>query len=86
MMKLISTKNIKENTLKLNSFALKSTEKMFSKTIDSAEDLQKFTSKTIQHSLKFSAKKQDNFFNNLEKGKGIFWKKLNKTIDFFSKN
>jgi hypothetical protein len=85
-MKTISKINIKENTLKLNSFALKSTEKVVSKTIDSAEDLQNITSKTIKNGLAFSAKQQDNFFNNLEKGKGMIWKKLNKTLDFFSKN
>lgn len=85
-MNTISKINIKENTLKLNHFALKSTEKVVSKTIDSAEDLQKLASKTIKNGLQFSAKQQDNLSNNLEKGKGMIWKNLNKTLDFFSKN
>ncbi|SDS25441.1 hypothetical protein SAMN05216503_2466 [Polaribacter sp. KT25b] len=85
-MEIISTKSIKENTLKLNDFALKTTEKIVSKSIDSVENLQKITSKTIKHGLKFSAKQQDNLFNNLEKEKGMIWRNLNKTLDFFSKN
>jgi hypothetical protein len=85
-MKTISTKDIKDNTLKLNKFALKSTEKVISKTIDTAEDLQNFTSKTLKKSFNFTAKQQDNFFNQLEVGKGMIWKNLNKTFDFFSKN
>lgn len=83
---MISTKTIKENTLKLNRFALKATENVVSKTIDTTEDLQKFTSKAMKHSLKFSAKQQDKFFNHLENRKGMIWTNLNKTLDFFSKN
>lgn len=85
-MEITSTKNIKENTLKLNNFALKSTEKIVLKTIDTAEGLQKFTSKTLKNSLQFSEKQQDKLFNNLEKGKNMLWKNVNKTLDFFSKN
>tara|TARA_R110000765_G_scaffold396185_1_gene489977 strand:- start:49 stop:306 length:258 start_codon:yes stop_codon:yes gene_type:complete len=85
-MKTISKANIKEQTLKLNSFALKSTEKVILKSIDTAENLQEITSKKLRSTFKFTAKQQDNFFNNLEKGKGMIWKKLNKSLDFFSKN
>jgi hypothetical protein len=84
-MKTISKSNIKEQTLKLNSFALKSTEKMILKSIDTAENLQEITSKKLRSTCKFAAKQQDNFFNNLEKGKEMIWKKLNKSLDFFSK-
>ena len=84
-MKTISKANIKEQILKLNSFALKSTEKTILKSIDTAENLQEITSKKLRSNCKFAAKQQDNFFNNLEKGKGMIWKKLNKSLDFFSK-
>jgi hypothetical protein len=85
-MKTISKANIKKQTLKLNSFALKSTEKVILKSIDTAENLQEITSKKLRSTFNFTAKQQDNFFNNLEKGKGMIWKKLNKSLDFFSKN
>ncbi len=85
-MKTISKENIKQQTLKLNSFALKSAEKVILKSIDTAENLQEITSKKLRSTFKFTAKQQDNFFNNLEKGKGMIWKKLNKSLDFFSKN
>ncbi|PQB07788.1 hypothetical protein BST83_11975 [Polaribacter filamentus] len=85
-MKTIYKANIKEKTLKLNSFALKSTEKVILKSIDTAENLQELTSKKLRSIFKFTAKQQDNFFNNLEKGKGMIWKKLNKSLDFFTKN
>jgi hypothetical protein len=85
-MKKISKICIKEKTLKLNSFALKSTEKVIAKSIETAEHLQERTSKRLKSSLKCSAKQQDNFFNRLEEGKGMIWKKLNKTLDFFGKN
>jgi hypothetical protein len=84
-MKTISKANIKEQALKLNNFALKSTEKMILKSIDRAENLQEITSKKLRSTFKYKAKQQDNFFNNLEKGKGMIWKKLNKSLDFFSK-
>jgi hypothetical protein len=85
-MKTISTKEIKKNTAKLNQFALESTEKMVLSTIDKAEDLQEFTSKSIKKTLDFSEKQQDNLFNSLEKGKKMIWANLNKGLDFFSKN
>jgi len=84
-MKTISKANIKEQVLKLNNFALKSTEKTILKSIDRAENLQEITSKKLRSTFKYTAKQQDNFFNNLEKGKGMIWKKLNKSLDFFSK-
>lgn len=85
-MKTITATNIKENTLKINQFALKSTEKVVLKTIDTVEDLQDYTAKKLKTTFDFTAKQQDNFFNNLEKGKGKIWKNVNKTLDFFSKN
>ncbi|MEE9409199.1 MAG: hypothetical protein V3V28_14115 [Polaribacter sp.] len=85
-MKTISTSNIKENTLKLNELALKSTEKVALKTINTVGNFQSYTSKTIKNSLNFTAKQQDNFFNNIENAKEIIWKNLNKGLDFFSKN
>ena len=74
-MKTISTKQIKENSNKINEFALESTEKVVIQTIAKTSDLQKFT-----------AKQQDSFFKNAENAKGMIWGKLNKSLDFFSKN
>lgn len=85
-MKTISALKIKKNTLKLNQLALKSTENVVVKTINTAEDLQGFTAKKLKATFNFTAKQQDNIFNNLEKGKGMIWKNVNKTLDFFSKN
>jgi hypothetical protein len=85
-MNTISTKNMKMNSAKLNKMALETTEKVVLKTIDKAEDLQKFTSTSIKKTLDFSEKQQDKIFNNLEKGKEMIWGKLNKALDFFSRN
>jgi len=85
-METISIKNIKENTLKLNQYALESTEKVVLKAIDKAEKFQNKTSNILQNSLCFSDKQQDNLFNNLENGKKMIWKNLNKALDFFNKN
>lgn len=85
-MKTISIKNIKEGTLKLNEFALESTEKVVLKTIDTTEELQNFANKTLKKSLSFSEKQQDKIFINLENAKGMVWRNLNKTLDLFSKN
>ena len=85
-MKTISTSNIKKNTLKLNKIALKAAEKAILKTIKNGENLQERSSKKLKATFNFTAKKQDNFFNNLEQRKEMIWKNLNKTLDFFSKN
>jgi len=85
-MKTISIKNIKEGTLKINEFALESTEKVVLKTIDTTEELQNFANKTLKKSLSFSEKQQDKIFINLENAKGMVWRNLNKTLDLFSKN
>lgn len=85
-MKTISTSNIKKNTLKLNKIALKAAEKAILKTIKNGENLQEISSKKLKATFNFTAKKQDNFFNNLEQRKEMIWKNLNKTLDFFSKN
>ena len=85
-MKAISTNNIKENTLKLNKIALKAMEKAVLKTINTGENLQEISSKKLKATFNFTAKKQDNFFNNLEQGKEIIWKNFTKTASFFSKN
>jgi hypothetical protein len=85
-MKTISIKQIKENSVKLNEFALESTEKVALQTIAKTGGLQKFTAKTIKNTLAFTAKQQDSFFKNAESTKGMIWKNLNKGLDFFSKN
>jgi hypothetical protein len=85
-MKTRTTKKIKMNSSKLNKIALETIEKVVLKSIDKAEDLQKCTSKSIKKTLAFTEKKQDDFFNNLEKNKGMIWGKLNRTLDFFSRS
>jgi hypothetical protein len=85
-MKKISNKSMKENTLKLNKIALKATEKSILKAIHTGENLQEISSKKLKATFRFTAKKQDNFFNSLEQGKEMIWKNLNKTLDFFSKH
>lgn len=85
-MKTLSVKEIKMNTTKLNKMALETTEKVVLKSIDKAENLQELTEKSIKKTLKFSEHQQDKLFNQLEKGKKMIWSKLNKTLDFFSKN
>lgn len=85
-MNTISVKNIKKNTLKLNTKALTSTEKVVLTSFDKIEKAQNKTDKFLKKGFKFSEKQQDSFFNNLENGKKMIWKNLNKTLDFFSKN
>ena len=85
-MKTLSIKDIKNNTTKLNEIALENTEKVALKVIDKVEELQKHTAKTIKNTLAYSEKKQDKFFNTLEKGKEMATKKINKAKSLFSKN
>ncbi len=85
-MKTLSQINIKEKSLQLNDYALKTTESTVLKTIKTTEKLQKLTGKSIQKSLMYSERQQDRIFNSLEKGKALAWKNINKTLDFFSKN
>jgi hypothetical protein len=73
----------RENTLKLNKIALKSTEKAILKAINTGENLQEISSKKLKSTFSFTSKKQNNFFNNLEQGKEMIWKNLNKTLSFF---
>lgn len=85
-MKTISIKNIKSNTLSLNNKALKSTENMVLSSFEKIESVQNTTDKLLKKGFSFSEKQQDNLFNNLESGKEMIWKNLNKTLDFFSIN
>ena len=71
--------------MKVNEFALENTEKIILKTIDKVEGFQGLTAEKLKDSLKFTAKQQENIFNNLENAKGMVWKNLNKALDFFSK-
>ena len=75
---------LKKNTLKLNQLALKSTENVVIKTINTVEDLQDYTVKKLKTTFIFTDKQLDDVFNNLEKGKGMIWKNINKTLDYFS--
>jgi hypothetical protein len=84
-MTTISRKTIKESALKINEFALENTEKVILKTIDKVEDFQGLTAEKLKNGLEFTAKQQENIFNNLENAKGMVWKNLNKALDFLSK-
>lgn len=55
-MKTISAKNIKYNTLKLNTIALKTTEKVVLTSINKVENFQDFTAKSIKRSINFTEK------------------------------
>ena len=85
-MKSILKQNIKNNALKMNQMALETTEKVVLKSIDKVEELQKFTSKSIKKTLKFSEKQQENIFNTLDKNKKVISKSLHKTLGIFSRN
>jgi hypothetical protein len=85
IMTTISRKTIKESALKINEFALENTEKVILKTIDKVEDFQGLTAEKLKNGLEFTAKQQENIFNNLENAKGMVWKNLNKALDFLSK-
>ena len=54
-MKTISKINHTEDTLKMNQLALKATEKVFLKAINTAENLQEITSKRLKSSFNFAA-------------------------------
>lgn len=85
-MKTISIKAINSNATQFNKYALKSTEKVVLKTIDKTEEIQEFSFKAIKNALNYTEKRQEIIFDKLETGKATFWKNLNKTLDFFSKN
>lgn len=85
-MKTISIKAINSNATQFNKYALKSTEKVVLKTIDKTEEIQEFSFNAIKNALNYTEKRQEIIFDKLETGKATFWKNLNKTLDFFSKN
>ena len=85
-MKTISVNTIKEQALDLNNKALKITEKRVLSSFDKVEKVQNKTDKLLKQGFEFPNKQQDIFFNNLENGKKMIWKNLNKTLDSFSKN
>lgn len=85
-MKTINTNTIKKQTLALNDKALKTTEKVVLTSFDKIEKAQSKTDELLKKGFSFSEKQQDKFFNTLENGKKIVWQKLNKGLDFFSKN
>lgn len=84
-MKTISVKNIKENTLLFNDKALKSTENIILTSFEKIEKVQNKTEDLLTKGFKYSEKKQDFLFQNLENGKETIWKNLNKVLDFFGK-
>lgn len=85
-MKTINTNTIKKQTLALNDKALKTTEKVVLTSFEKIEKAQSKTDELLKKGFQFSEKQQDKFFNTLENGKKIVWQKLNKGLDFFSKN
>ena len=85
-MKTISINKIKEQAIHLNDKALKTTEKKVLNSFEKIEKAQNKTDEFIKKGFKFSEKQQDKLFNNLENGKEMVWKNLNKALDFFSRN
>lgn len=78
--------NIKKTALKINELALKNANLMIDKSLNSADTAHNFVASKVDAATKFSAKAQENMLDNLEKGKQIIWTKVNKSLDFFSKN
>lgn len=82
-MKTITAQDIQKQALAINKKALKATEKRVLNSYQKIEKVQDKTDKFLKKGLAFSEKQQDNLFDNLENGKKMIWKNLNKTLDFF---
>jgi len=77
---------VKESSVKMNEFALKSTENVLSNAFVTADKWQVVTGKAVKNGLKFTATQQDMFFDALETAKGQVVKGFNRTKGLFSKN
>ena len=77
---------VKNTATMVNAFALKSTEKVVSEAITTAEQWQGVTAKAVKGGLKVAATQQDIMFDTLETAKGQILKGFNRTKVLFSKN
>jgi hypothetical protein len=82
-MKTLTIQDIQKQALTINKKALKATEKRVLNSYQKIENAQNKTEALLKKGLAFSEKQQDKLFNNLENGKKMIWKNLNKTLDFF---
>ena len=70
--------NVIKTTNKVNDFALKTTEKVFVKTIDVTEKYQGTAHKAMKKGFGLASVQQDNVFNILESVKGKAIKAISK--------
>ena len=76
---------VKSTATKANDFALKSTEKTVTGTLNVAGQWQGLTSKALKGSLKLAATQQDIMFDTLEAAKGHAIKGFKRSKALFTK-
>jgi len=81
-----TVKTVMNAPVKINDFALKSTENVLSEVFIAAGKWQVVTTKALKGSLKFTATKQDMIFDTLETAKSQVLKGFEKSKTLFSKN
>ena len=84
-MKTTSINKLRKKFVILNDKALKITEKTFLTSFEKIEKSQNKTEMFLKKVIEMSDKKQDELFDNLENGKKMIWKNLNKGLDFIGK-
>lgn len=84
-MKTTSINKLRKKFVILNDKALKITEKTFLASFEKIEKSQNKTEIFLKKVIEMSDKKQDKLFDNLENGKKMIWKNLNKGLDFIGK-
>jgi hypothetical protein len=84
-MKTTSINKLRKKFVILNDKALKITEKTFLASFEKIEKSQNKTKFFLKKVIEMSDKKQDKLFDNLENGKKMIWKNLNKGLDFIGK-
>ena len=84
-MKTTSINKLRKKFAILNDKAIKITEKTFLASFEKIEKSQNKTEMFLKKVIEMSDKKQDELFDNLENGKKMIWKNLNKGLDFIGK-
>ena len=84
-MKTTSINKLRKKFAILNDKAIKITEKTFLASFEKIEKSQNKTEMFLKKVIEMSDKKQDKLFDNLENGKKMIWKNLNKGLDFIGK-
>jgi len=79
-------KTVNKSSIKINDFALKSTENLLSELIHTTGKWQVISNNALKDGLKFTAIQQDMIFDTLESTKGQVLKGFKKSKALFSKN